>query len=109
MNHYVAPMFLWILINGAIAFVCKEQDFNNSVFLALFIFGVFIVTQKIQNPNLICSTDYHVPFIHVSCRIGIKVLFEVILTVLTLDYCCSFWGLKGNGRYYFFVLAICFF
>jgi hypothetical protein len=33
----------------------------------------------------------------------------VILTVLTLDYCCCFGALKGNGRYYFFVLAICFF
>lgn len=119
MNHYVAPLFLWILINGAIAFRLQGAGFLIiPVFLALFIFGVFIVTQRSNKIlNLICSIPaliIIVPFIQMfPVGLGLKVLFgSAILTVLTFGLLLPVFGAfakKGMWSVLFFVLAICFF
>ncbi len=119
MNHYVAPLFLWILINGAIAFRLQGAGFLIiPVFLALFIFGVFIVTQRSNKIlNIICSIPaliIIVPFIQMfPVGLGLKVLFgSALLTVLTFGLLLPVFGAfakKGMWSILFFVLAICFF
>ena len=119
MNYYVAPLFLWILINGVFAFRLQGAGFLIiPVFLALFVFGVFIVTQRSNKIlNLICSIPaliIIVPFIQMfPVGLGLKVLFgSAILTVLTFGLLLPVFGAfakKGMWSLLFFVLAICFF
>jgi hypothetical protein len=119
MNHYVAPLFLWIIINGIIAFSLKGAGFLIiPVYFGLFIFSVFIVTQKSNKTlNLICSIPALIiiaPFIQMfPIGLGLKVLFgSAILTVLTFGLLLPVFGAfakKGTWSFLFFVLAIGFF
>ena len=119
MNHFVAPLSLWILINGAIAFRLPGAGFLIiPVFLGLIVFGVYIVTQKTYTIlNLICSIPallIIVPFIQMfPIGLGLKVLFgSALLTVLTFGLLLPVFGAfakKGMWSVLFFVLAICFF
>jgi hypothetical protein len=119
MNHYVAPLFLWIIINGIIAFSLKGAGFLIiPVYFGLFIFSVFIVTQKSNKTlNLICSIPALIiiaPFIQMfPIGLGLKVLFgSAILTVLTFGLLLPVFGAfakKGTWSFVFFILAIGFF
>lgn len=119
MNHYVAPLFLWIVINGILAFVLQGAGFLIiPVYFGVFIFGVFIVTQKSNKIlNLICSIPALIiiaPFIQMfPVGLGLKVLFgSAILTVLTFGLLLPVFGAfakKGIWSFVFFVLAIGFF
>lgn len=119
MNHYVAPLFLWIIINGGLAFVLQGAGFLIiPVYFGLFIFSVFIVTQRSNKTlNLVCSIPALIiiaPFILMfPIGLGLKVLFgSAILTVLTFSLLLPVFGAfakKGIWSFVFFVLAIGFF
>lgn len=118
-NHYVAPLFIWILINGALAFSLKGAGFLIiPVYFGLIIFGVFIVTQKSNKTlNLFLSIPALIiiaPFIQMfPIGLGLKVLFgSAILTVLTFGLLLPVFGAfakKGIWTLIFFVLSIGFF
>ena len=118
-NHYVAPLFIWILINGALAFSLQGAGFLIiPVYFGLIIFGVFIVTQKSNKTlNLFLSIPALIiiaPFIQMfPIGLGLKVLFgSAILTVLTFTMLLPVFGAfakKGIWSLLFLVLAIGFF
>ena len=118
-NHYVAPLFIWIAINGALALSLQGAGFLIiPVYFGLIIFGVFIVTQKSNKIlNLFLSIPALIiiaPFIQMlPIGLGLKVLFgSAILTVLTFGLLLPIFGAfikKGIWSLMFFVLAIGFF
>ena len=118
-NHFVAPLFIWFVINGALAFSLQGAGFLIiPVYFGLIIFGVFIVTQKSNKTlNLFLSIPALIiiaPFIQMfPIGLGLKVLFgSAILTVLTFGLLLPIFGAfakKGVWSLVFFVLAIGFF
>ena len=116
MNHYVAPLFIWIIINGFIAFSLQGAGFLIiPVYFGLFSFGLFIITQKSSKVlNLIFSIPALLiiaPFIQMfPIGLGLKVLFgSAILTVLAFGLLLPLFGAfakKGIWSLVFFVLAI---
>ncbi|WP_114753912.1 M28 family peptidase [Flavobacterium glaciei] len=118
-NHYVAPLFIWIIINGALAFSLQGAGFLIiPIYFGLIIFGVFIVTQKSNKTlNLFLSIPALIiiaPFIQMfPIGLGLKVLFgSAILTVLTFGLLLPVFGAfakKGIWSLVFFVLSIGFF
>ena len=119
MNHYVAPLFIWIVINGALAFSLQGAGFLIiPVYFGLFLFASFIITQKSRKIlSLIFSIPALLiiaPFIQMfPIGLGLKVLFgSAILTVLTFGLLLPVFGAfakKGIWSLVFFVLAIGFF
>jgi hypothetical protein len=119
MNHYVAPLFLWIIINGGLAFGLQGAGFLIiPVYFGLFSFGTFIITQKSNKIlNLICSIPALLiiaPFIQMfPIGLGLKVLFgSAILTVLAFGLLLPVFGAfakKGIWSLLFFIAAIGFF
>ncbi len=119
MNHYVAPLFIWIVINGALAFSLQGAGFLIiPVYFGLFLFAAFIITQKSRKIlSLIFSIPALIiiaPFIQMfPIGLGLKVLFgSAILTVLTFTLLLPVFGTfakKGIWSLVFFVLAIGFF
>lgn len=119
MNHYVAPLFIWIVINGALAFSLQGAGFLIiPVYFGLFLFAAFIITQKSRKIlSLIFSIPALLiiaPFIQMfPIGLGLKVLFgSAILTVLTFTLLLPVFGTfakKGIWSLVFFVLAIGFF
>ncbi len=119
MNHFVAPLFLWILINCGLALNLKGAGFLIiPVFFGLIAFGFFILTQKSNTLlNLICSIPALLiiaPFIQMfPIGLGLKVLFgSAILTALTFGLLVPVFGnytKKGRWSLLFFVLAGVFF
>ncbi|MFE3846995.1 M20/M25/M40 family metallo-hydrolase [Flavobacterium sp. LB3P45] len=119
MNHYVAPLLIWIIINGFIAFSLQGAGFLIiPVYFALISFGIFIVTQKSNKIlNLICGIPALLiiaPFIQMfPVGLGLKVLFgSALLTVLTFALLLPVFGAfakKGRWSSVFFILAIAFF
>ena len=119
MNHYVAPLFIWIIINGIVAFVLPGAGFLIiPVYFGLFLFAAFIFTQKSHKiltlvfsiPALLIIA----PFIQMfPIGLGLKVLFgSALLTVLTFGIVLPVFGAfakKGIWSLVFFVLAIGFF
>ena len=118
-NHYVAPLFIWIIINGILAFSLKGAGFLIiPVYFGLYLLGSFIITQKSHKRlNLILSIPaliIVVPFIQMfPIGLGLKVLFgSAILTVLTFGLLLPVFGAfakKEKWAIVFFVLAIAFF
>ena len=118
-NHYVAPLFIWILINGALAFSLQGAGFLIiPVYFGLIIFGIFIVTQKSNKTlNLFLSIPALIiiaPFIQMfPIGLGLKVLFgSAVLTVLIFALLLPVFGAfakKGIWSLVFLVLAIGFF
>jgi hypothetical protein len=89
-NHYVAPLFIWLILNLILAIYLKGAGFLIiPVYCGLFLFGYYIVTQKVNTAlNLIFSVPallLLVPFIQMlPIGLGLKVLFgSALLTVLT--------------------------
>lgn len=119
MNHYVAPLFIWIVINGGLAFSLQGAGFLIiPVYFGLFLFAAFIITQKSRKIlSLIFSIPALIiiaPFIQMfPVGLGLKVLFgSAILTVLTFTLLLPVFGTfakKGIWSLVFFVLAIGFF
>jgi hypothetical protein len=81
-NHYVAPLFIWLILNLLLAVYLKGAFLIIPVYCGLFLFGYYIVTQKVNTAlNLIFSIPallLLVPFIQMfPIGLGLKVLFEV--------------------------------
>ena len=119
MNHYVAPLFVWLLINLAIAFYLKGAGFLIiPVYFSLLLFGIFIITQKSSwILNLIFSIPalfIFVPFIQMfPIGLGLKVLFgSALLTVLTFVLLLPIFGAfmrKSWWSLFFLILSLGFF
>ena len=118
-NHYVAPLFIWIVINSIVAFVLPGAGFLIiPVYFGLTIFGIFIATQKSNKTlNLILSIPALIiiaPFIQMfPIGLGLKVLFgSAILTVLTFGLLLPVFGAfakKGIWSILLLLLSIGFF
>ena len=119
MNHAVAPLFLWILLNGLLAFFLKGAGFLIiPVFAGLLMLASFVLTQKSKwILNLFLSIPALLliaPFIQMfPIGLGLKVLFgSAILTALTFGLLLPIFGSfmrKGMASVILFVLAIGFF
>jgi hypothetical protein len=119
MNHFVAPLFVWLLLNCGLALGLKGAGFLIiPVFFGLIAFGFFILTQKSNTLlNLICSIPALLiiaPFIQMfPIGLGLKVLFgSAILTALTFGLLIPVFGdytKKGRWSLLFFVLSGVFF
>ncbi|MDN3675503.1 M20/M25/M40 family metallo-hydrolase [Flavobacterium branchiarum] len=116
MNHFVAPLFLWIIINAIVAYSLRGAGFLIiPVYFGLFLFAIYVVTQK---ANLIISLLFGIPtlliiapFIHMfPIGLGLKVLFgSAILTVLAFGLLLPVFGSflkKGIWALIFFVASI---
>jgi hypothetical protein len=119
MNHYVAPLFLWILINGIIAFYLRGAAFLIiPVYFGIFAFGAFIIRQKSSVVlNLILGIPALVliaPFIQMfPVGLGLKILFgTAILTALTFALLLPVFGAfveKRKWAIVFLVISLGFF
>lgn len=119
MNHYIAPLFLWIVINGFIAMNLKGAGFFIiPVFFGLFSLAVFVLTQKsVKILNFIFCIPaiiLIVPFLQMfPIGLGLKVLFgSAILTVLIFGLMLPVFGdftRKGFWSFVFFLLSVGFF
>ena len=119
MNHYVAPLLFWILINGLLAFPLKGAGFLIvPAYAGLLMLTSFVLTQKskwIFNLFLsIPALQIIVPFIQMfPIGLGLKVLFgSAILTSLTFGLLLPVFGSfvrKGMVSVILFVLSIGFF
>ena len=119
MNHYVAPLFLWIIINGFIAIALKGAGFFIiPVFFGLFSLANFVLTQKSSKVlNFIFCIPALVliaPFIQMfPIGLGLKVLFgSAILTVLTFSLMLPVFGeftRKGFWSFIFLLFSVAFF
>jgi hypothetical protein len=118
-NHYVAPLFLWILINGLIAFFLKGAGFLIiPAFAGLLMLASFVLTQRSKwILNLFLSIPALLiiaPFIQMfPIGLGLKVLFgSAILTAFTFGLLLPVFGSfmrKGMLSLILFGLAIGFF
>lgn len=119
MNHFVAPLFLWIVINLGIAIFLKGAGFLIiPAFTGLIMLASFVLTQKSKwILNLLLSIPALLliaPFIQMfPIGLGLKVLFgSALLTVLTFGLLLPVFGnfaRKGLSSVILFLLAIGFF
>ena len=119
LNHYVAPLFLWILINLLLAFFMKGAGFLIiPAFAGLLMLASFVLTQKsklILNLFLSIPTLLLIaPFIQMfPVGLGLKVLFgSAILTVFAFGLLLPVFGSftrKGMSSVILLVSAIGFF
>lgn len=118
-THYVAPLFLWILINGLLAFFLKGAGFLIiPAFAGLIMLASFVLTQKSKwILNLVLSIPVLLliaPFIQMfPIGLGLKVLFgSAILTALAFGLLLPVFGSftrKGMASLILFLLAVGFF
>lgn len=118
-NHYVAPLLLWILINLLLAFFLKGSGFLIiPVFAGLLMLAYFILTQKSKwILNLFLSIPALLliaPFIQMfPIGLGLKVLFgSAILTVFSFGLLLPVFGSfrrKGMSSLILLIIAIGFF
>lgn len=118
-NHYIAPLFIWIILNLGIALKLKGAGFLIiPVFSGLLMLASFIITQKSNwKLNLLLSVPTLLiiaPFIQMfPIGLGLKVLFgSAILTVLAFGLLLPVFGSyprKGSWSLFFFIMAIGFF
>ena len=119
MNHFIAPLFIWILINGLISIFLKGAGFLIiPAFAGLLMLASFVLTQKSKwILNLVLSIPTLLiiaPFIQMfPIGLGLKVLFgSAILTVFTFGLLLPVFGSfvrKGMSSIILLVLAIGFF
>ena len=119
LNHYVAPLFLWIVVNYFLALSLQGAGFLIiPVYFGLIVFGVFIITQRsFKYLNLVLSIPALLliaPFIQMfPIGLGLKVLFgSAILTVLSFTLLLPIFGAfakKGIWIVIFLILSIGFF
>jgi hypothetical protein len=119
MNHYIAPLFLWIVINAVIAVSLPGAGFLLlPVYCGLLALGVFVITQKSYKfLNLILSIPAFIiiaPFIQMfPIGLGLKILYgSAILTVLTFALLLPTFGSfakKGKWGLVFLLASVGFF
>ena len=119
MNHFIAPLFIWILINGLISIFLKGAGFLIiPAFAGLLMLASFVLTQKSKwILNLVLSIPTLLliaPFIQMfPIGLGLKVLFgSAILTVFTFGLLLPVFGSfvrKGMSSLILLALAIGFF
>lgn len=118
-NHFVAPIFIWLLINTGIAFALQGAGFLIiPVYFGIFMFGFYILTQK-YSPilNLILSIPALLiiaPFIEMfPIGLGLKMLFgSAMLTALCFGLLLPTFGnfvQKGTWSILFLLASIGFF
>lgn len=116
MNHYVAPLFFWLVLNGILAFTLKGAAFLIiPVYFGLMQLGWFIVSQKsnrtlhllLSIPALLIITPF-IPMFPIG--LGLKILFgSAMLTVLAFGLLLPIFGAfakKGLWAVFFFILSI---
>lgn len=116
MNHYVAPLFFWLVLNGILAFTLKGAAFLIiPVYFGLMQLGWFIVSQKSNRTlHLLLSIPallIIIPFIPMfPIGLGLKILFgSAMLTVLAFGLLLPIFGAftkKGLWSVFFFILSI---
>ncbi len=119
MNHFVAPLLLWIIINMFLANSLTGAGFLIiPVYFGIFLFGIFVITQHYSlGLNLLFSIPALVivaPFIVMfPIGLGLKILFgSAILTVLLFGLLLPIFGdfiRKGAWTLFFFIVSIGFF
>ncbi len=118
-NYAVAPLFIWILINFAIAFYLPGAGFFViPLFFSLLMLAYFVITQKSNRTlNLILSIPsliIFVPFIIMfPIGLGLKILAgSAVLTVLVFGLLLPIFGAfpkKGVWAFVLFLISIGFF
>jgi acetylornithine deacetylase/succinyl-diaminopimelate desuccinylase-like protein len=118
MNHYVIPLFFWIVLNGFLANSLRGAGFLIiPVYFGLVAFAVFVFSQRSNwIVNLICAIPALLiiaPFIEMfPVGLGLKVLFgSAILTVLAFVLLLPVFGAfakKGSWSLLLFLIAIAF-
>ena len=116
MNHFVAPLLLWIIINAFLANSLTGAGFLIiPVYFGVLLFGIFVITQHYSlGVNLLfCIPALAIiaPFIVMfPVGLGLKILFgSAILTVLLFGLLLPVFGdffKKGIWTLFFFVVCI---
>ena len=119
MNHFVAPLLLWIIINAFLANSLTGAGFLIiPVYFGIVLFGIFVFTQHYSlGMNLIFSIPalaIVAPFIVMfPIGLGLKILYgSAILTVLLFGLLLPIFGAfpkKGAWIVVFFLTSIAFF
>ncbi|WKL46600.1 M28 family peptidase [Flavobacterium pectinovorum] len=119
MNHFVAPLLLWIIINLFLANSLTGAGFLIiPVYFGILLFGIFVITQHYSlGLNLLFSIPalaIVAPFIIMfPIGLGLKILFgSAILTVLLFGLLLPIFGSffrKGVWTILFFITSIAFF
>ncbi|WP_204251801.1 M28 family peptidase [Flavobacterium tistrianum] len=119
MNHFVAPLLLWIIINAFLANSLTGAGFLIiPVYFGILLFGIFIFTQHYSlGMNLLFSIPalaIVAPFIVMfPIGLGLKILYgSAILTVLLFGLLLPIFGAfakKGAWIVVFFITSISFF
>lgn len=119
MNHYVAPLILWIIINLILANSLTGAGFLIiPVYFGILLFGIFVITQHYSlGLNLlfgIPALAIVAPFILMfPIGLGLKILYgSAVLTVLLFGLLLPIFGTfyrKGAWTILFFIIAISFF
>jgi Peptidase family M28 len=119
MSQSVAPLFLWLGINFAIAFSLQGASFFIlPIFSSLAMLAIFVITQKnYWFLNIILSIPtfvFIVPFIDLfPVGLGLKIMFgSSILLVLCFGLLLPVFGAFNNKRFWailFFIFSVGFF
>lgn len=119
MNHFIAPLLLWIIINAFLANSLTGAGFLIiPVYFGIVLFGIFVLTQHYSlGLNLLFSIPalaIIAPFIVMfPIGLGLKILFgSAILTVLLFGLLLPIFGnffKKGAWTIFFFAVSIAFF
>jgi len=119
MNHFVAPLLLWIIINAFLANSLTGAGFLIiPVYFGILLFGIFVFTQHYSlGMNLIFSIPalaIVAPFIVMfPIGLGLKILYgSAVLTVLLFGLLLPIFGAfakKGAWIVVFFLTSIAFF
>ncbi|MEO8534479.1 MAG: M28 family peptidase [Flavobacterium sp.] len=119
MNHFVAPLLLWIAINAFLANSLTGAGFLIiPVYFGVLLFGIFVITQHYSlGLNLLfCIPALAIvaPFIVMfPVGLGLKILYgSAVLTVLTFGLLLPVFGAfskKGIWTMLFFIISIGFF
>ncbi|OIV42341.1 M28 family peptidase [Flavobacterium johnsoniae] len=119
MNHFVAPLLLWIIINAYLANSLAGAGFLIiPVYFGILLFGIFVLTQHYSlGLNLLFSIPalaIVAPFIVMfPIGLGLKILFgSAILTVLLFGLLLPIFNIffkKGAWIMVFFAVSIGFF
>jgi hypothetical protein len=116
MNHFVAPLLLWIIINAFLANSLTGAGFLIiPVYFGIILFGIYVLTQHSSLginllfciPALAIVTPFIVMF---PIGLGLKILFgSAILTVLAFGLLLPIFGAfikKGFWTMFFFATSI---
>jgi hypothetical protein len=119
MNHFVAPLLLWIIINAFLANNLTGAGFLIiPVYFGVLLFGIYVLTSHYSLginllfciPALVIIAPFIVMF---PIGLGLKILFgSAVLTVLAFGLLLPIFGAfikKGAWTMFFFVLSIGFF